>query len=849
MTLSKVMFYSVLTIAFLAVCGGSSSSYGITSSSTNATIELESSSIITTNFDTLNENSATVTFSVDDESILLPQNRIENVITDSSLNPGENTTTGAGGQDSKILSSTFLLLRQTKNYWVSTTGDNDNNGSQEAPFRTPDAAREAIRKNDTDYHGNIVVNIEAGTYRLKNELILDARDSGKNGHTITYRGAGGGTTRLYGSEEINSSKWAPCGHDSSIYCADISDKDSRVLKSRQLYVNHQRAVRAKTDDYPGGIMPYYHYDKTEITNSDPVGIMFMPVLDNDGATDPSWIDPSTWDNDTFQEIEAVALPQWRMLRVRLDQLIHYPDCTTGIRCQDLDAHYVSATEYFDILHFPTTITIDPNQTGLITLQDPGWKNANLSYTTDLEGKYTSQVWGFTRVAYFENALQFLDEPGEWYLDKKNKMLYYKPRTGETMSTAVVELPKLETLLEVNGAENVHFENLTFAYATWTDPSSGTGYVTDQSGYLITGIDNEYNTVGHVQKVTGTPGNISLQYVNHIEFRGNIFEHLGAVALNFGTGTQNCVIADNLFEDIASAAINLGGVSEKDYAPNDLQLTKNNTIRNNLIRYTAQDYYDAAAIFVGFSTHTRIDHNTIAHTNWSGIAMGWGWGLLDPGENLGLDGATAGMWGPHTEYTPNSFNEITNNRIYKTVKQVWDAGAVYTTGYQGSSADNGLLIEGNVFSDRNPDRAGNTVYSDGMSRFINVRNNVMYNNPIGNVFFGKTVSKHDPFYIQYGLDPILNTLISYGADHGGCRTYGDINYDTNYWQYAIFFDICPYTDDNGISYPISLNYSDNKSIASHVSEAQIIADSAGVLYRPDSIPESRWIVPTSTIELK
>lgn len=819
MTLSKVIFYSVLTIVFLAACCGSLSAYGTTSSLTNIP-----------------------------SSQLAAQHRTENSLTDLSLAPDENTNTEAAARDSKIFPSAFLLLRQTKKYWVSTTGDNDNNGSQEAPFRTPDAAREAIRKNDTDYHGNIVVNIEAGTYRLKNKLALDARDSGKNGHTITYRGAGGGTTRLYGSEEINASKWAPCGHDPSIYCADISDKDPRVLESRQLYVNHQRAVRARTDDYPGGFMPYYHYDKTEITNSDPVGIMFMPVLDNDGATDPSWIDPSTWDNDTFQEIEAVALPQWRMLRVRLDQLIHSPDCTTGIRCLDLGAYYVSAAVYFDKL-FGRAITIDPNQTGLITLQDPGWKNANLSYTTDPEKNYISQVWGFTRVAFFENGLQFLDEPGEWYLDKKNKMLYYKPRTDETMSTAVVELPKLETLLEVNGAENVHFENLTFAYATWTDPSSGTGYVTDQSGYLITGTDNEYNTVGHVQKVKGTPGNISLQYVKHIGFRGNIFEHLGAVALNFGTGTQNCVIADNLFEDIASAAINLGGVSESDYAPNDLQLTKNNTIRNNLIRYTAQDYYDAAAVFVGFSTHTRIDHNTIAHTNWSGIAMGWGWGLLDPGENLGLDGATAGMWGPHTEYTPNSFNEITNNRIYKTVGQVWDAGAVYTTGYQGSSADNALLIEGNVFSDRNPDRAGNTVYSDGMSRFINVRNNVMYNNPIGNVFFGGPVSKYDPFATQYELDPILNTYISYGADHGGCRTYGDINYDNNYWQYALFFDICPYTDDSNISYPTSLNYSDNKSIASHVSEAQIIADSAGVLYRPDSIPESRWIVPTSIIELK
>jgi hypothetical protein len=51
-------------------------------------------------------------------------------------------------------------------------------------------------------------------------------------------------------------------------------------------------------------------------------------------------------------------------------------------------------------------------------------------------------------AYLENALELLDEPGEWYFDNSARTLYYLPKPGEDMSKAEVIAPKLETLLEV-----------------------------------------------------------------------------------------------------------------------------------------------------------------------------------------------------------------------------------------------------------------------------------------------------------------------------------------------------------------------------------------------------------------
>ncbi len=48
--------------------------------------------------------------------------------------------------------------------------------------------------------------------------------------------------------------------------------------------------------------------------------------------------------------------------------------------------------------------------------------------------------------YIENALELLDEPGEWYLDRKSGTVYYIPRPGEDMAKAEVVAPAIERLI-------------------------------------------------------------------------------------------------------------------------------------------------------------------------------------------------------------------------------------------------------------------------------------------------------------------------------------------------------------------------------------------------------------------
>src|SRR5664279_4438751 len=90
------------------------------------------------------------------------------------------------------------------------------------------------------------------------------------------------------------------------------------------------------------------------------------------------------------------------------------------------------------------------------------------------------IGSFWQVTYFENAYEFLNEPGEWYVDDHSGDIFYIPRPGENLATADVELPVLEVLVEGIGTAdrpvaNLTFEGITFAYATWLEPGSGNGY--------------------------------------------------------------------------------------------------------------------------------------------------------------------------------------------------------------------------------------------------------------------------------------------------------------------------------------------------------------------------------------
>lgn len=69
--------------------------------------------------------------------------------------------------------------------------------------------------------------------------------------------------------------------------------------------------------------------------------------------------------------------------------------------------------------------------------------------------------------WYENAYEFLDAEGEFYLNTKADALYCKPRKGEDMSSVEMIAPQMDALFHVHGtsdagkAHDLVFDGITF----------------------------------------------------------------------------------------------------------------------------------------------------------------------------------------------------------------------------------------------------------------------------------------------------------------------------------------------------------------------------------------------------
>jgi hypothetical protein len=86
---------------------------------------------------------------------------------------------------------------------------------------------------------------------------------------------------------------------------------------------------------------------------------------------------------------------------------------------------------------------------------------------------------FDAVTWIENAYQLLTTPGQFYLDTSAHYLYYIPLSGQNMSTADVEIPTLQEVVDVSGTPghltpiNDNASGITYSGSSWSDETGRT----------------------------------------------------------------------------------------------------------------------------------------------------------------------------------------------------------------------------------------------------------------------------------------------------------------------------------------------------------------------------------------
>lgn len=454
--------------------------------------------------------------------------------------------------------------------YVAPDGDDSNPGTLAQPLRTLGKARDVVRTKNAGMTADIAVYLRGGTYAQASTLSFGNADSGTGGFYVKYMAYAGERPLITGGKSITG--WKASDATNTLYSASAGG-----TTFRQLYVNGVKAVRARSPNLAAdGSANFYRLTGYDTTAKN-VQLASSAV--------------ANWNN--LSKVEMHLMTAWADNTLRLASIT-----TTG------------GTAY---------VKFQSPEDGILFVRP------NPSLTPQ-------QGWGLGRALYFENALELLDQPGEWYLDETASTVYYKPRPGEDMSTATVVVPVVETIMSIRGASTsdqasyLWFQGLTFAHASFMRPSQF-GFLDSEAGqYNLTAQANNDQTVGR------PPAGVSVSNANHIHFERNLFAQMAATGLDLVSGTHDDAIVGNVFTQIGGSGLSVGKFAVDDntefhvpYNPTDkAEICTNDKIWDNYIDGVATEIQGACGIACGYPRNIDIEHNEVAFASFTGISVGYGW---------------------------------------------------------------------------------------------------------------------------------------------------------------------------------------------------------------------------------
>jgi hypothetical protein len=313
--------------------------------------------------------------------------------------------------------------------------------------------------------------------------------------------------------------------------------------------------------------------------------------------------------------------------------------------------------------------------------------------------------------YLENALEFLDRPGEWYLDRTtdpaNPTVYYKPRPGEDLEKTTVIAPRIDKLITVTGTpdapvRNLSFQGLRFEHTNWVHKNNnGTeGYVGAQAQLYW----DDWSTA---------PAAVELTYTEGVRLEGNRFHSLGGAGLKLIKGTKATLVEGNRFSEVGDCGILVYTGGDIHAETENADQCRDDVIRNNLIAGTGRETLQGTGISVVDAQRIVVENNEVTDTPSAGISFGY----FNTGKALSAD------------------NVVRGNYIHDVVTQVDDQAGIYIYGTRfdlpPNPPGNTLLVTGNLIENvwRGPYQDGNPIagfYLDEGARGVTLRNNVVRN---------------------------------------------------------------------------------------------------------------------------
>lgn len=525
--------------------------------------------------------------------------------------------------------------------YVSLQGNDKNPGTKEAPFNTLNRAikqaREWRRLNWPEVAGGIYIRLEEGVYAQRSSLFLRPEDSGTPDSPTVICAVDGAHPVISGGVAVMGWKRG-CNHPAvpeklkqKIWSAEAPLIGNRRVETRQMWVNGHKVQRAA--QFPdGGLERMIDFNPEEQTITIPVSQSVNPErLQNAG------------------QLEMIVHQRWAIAILRVKS-IDAKDGQAVVRFHEPESHLEFAHPW------PQPVI--------------GGEKGNSSFC-------------------LTNALELLDQPGEWFQEYPSGTIYYYPQASENMETAEVIIPTLETLVTIDGTlsrpvKHIQFDGITFEHTSWMRPSYQ-GHVTLQGGFPLLDAYKlqepglpEKAELENQAWITRPETAIRVRGAEHIDFKHCTFRHLSSTGLDCEWAVTASSVEDCQFTDIGGTALLVGAFPDGGFEthvpfiPADArELCSHITIRNNFISNVTNEDWGCVGIGAGYVRNMDISHNEVCHLNYSGICVGWGWTSLE-----------SGMCN----------NRIEANYVHHFARRLYDAGGLYTLSNQPGSVMRNNRIE-------------------------------------------------------------------------------------------------------------------------------------------------------------
>ena len=582
---------------------------------------------------------------------------------------------------------TFHVAPDGKDEWsgkVSTPNPAGNDG----PFATATRARDAVRQLKREQGGTLrqPVNIvfRGGTYLLNEPLLLTPEDSGTEQCPVTYAAREGETPVLSGGRLLTG--WQPV------------EVDGKKLWSAP-------APPAAAGDVTGGF---------------------------------------------FRQLWSTAADGRRLIRARQPDkgyltIAEVPGDTGDWQAGKTAFRFRAG----DVKAWPGL-----TESGAEAVVMSRWVESHLPITAVDEGRRliafalpTVFTIGVDDPYYFEGAMAFLDQPGEWFLDRTASKIYYLPAAGEDPAEAQLIAPSLPHALRLAGepaadryVEHVTFRGLTFSHTHW---------------WFAKPEGNQPAPSGASQAAHPVPGAVYAEGARHCAFERCTIAHAGNYGIDLSGGCRNNRVAGCDLFDLGAGGVRVG---EKQLRADGRLHTSANQIIDCHVHHVGTLFHSAVGIWVGQSYDNTIARNHVHDLYYTGLSVGWTWGY---------------------DQSLCRGNVIESNHVHHVGRLsdgdgpiLSDLGGIYTLGVQP-----GTVIRGNVFHDIAAHRYGGWgIYFDEGSSNILAENNLVYR------------TTHGGFHQHYGRDnTVRNNIFALGRDAQLMRTRNEdhrsFTFENNvvYWK--------------------------------------------------------------------